>query len=232
MKFNPLKKSQNFISNLLAASLFAAALTACSDARDIAAPVAEPMTQNQMAEAEAEAEAAAAGISISDPYILPPLPGRDVAAGFFKLKNTGVPDRLISASSPASKAVEIHNHIKDNGVMRMRRIDGLDLPKNSQINFEPGSHHLMFFGTDFHSRQSEIVVTLQYEKSGTVSVTMPIRQRGDKPVPAKGSGSDYGSDNGESSGSATGSGTAFGTDRGNGGKAEMPNEKQGYGSGH
>ena len=42
---------------------------------------------------------------------------------FMQLHNSGPnADALVSASSPVAKKVEIHNHINDKGVMRMRQV--------------------------------------------------------------------------------------------------------------
>jgi len=172
-------------------------------------------------------------ISITDPYILPPFPGRDVAAGVFTLKNIGGSDRLVSATSPDSTAVEIHNHIEDNGVMRMRRIETVEIAQDSEVSFEPGSYHLMLFGVSFEAEQSAVDVTLNYEKAGAVTLSIPIRQHGDKSgdaaEQAKGSASHYGSDSGHGSGTGSGTGPNSGNASGTGEDADKADT---YGSGH
>jgi len=71
-------------------------------------------------------EAATEGIVISAARILPPFPGRDIAAGYFEITNHGQKlDQLISASSPVSGIIEIHNHIEEEGVMKMRQVKGV-----------------------------------------------------------------------------------------------------------
>ena len=46
-----------------------------------------------------------------------------------ELHNAGeTADRLIAAESPVAELVQLHTHIEDNGVMRMRQIeDGIPL---------------------------------------------------------------------------------------------------------
>lgn len=125
-------------------------------------------------------------VSVSEPYVVPPFPGRDVAAGFFKLTNTGGNDRLVSASSPDSRAVEIHTHIEDDGVMRMRRIEGVAIGAGKTVSFEQGGYHLMLFGVNLKEGQNEIDVTLNYDSTAPVTLTVPIRQH---VQPSYGSGS-------------------------------------------
>lgn len=120
------------------------------------------------------------GIEISSAYVLPPFPGRDVAAGFFQITNHGANDRLISVSSPVSQNVEIHNHIEENGVMKMRKIDGVDLPKGGTVSFEPGSFHIMMFGANMDENTEDVALTLTYEKADAVTLIVPVGDPDDR----------------------------------------------------
>ena len=115
-----------------------------------------------------------AGIEVSSAYVQPPFPGRDVAAGFFKLTNMGDDDKLLSVSSPISETVEIHNHIEDNGVMKMRKVDLVNLPKGETVEFKPGSFHIMMFGADIPENATDVSLTLTYETSDPVTLIVPI----------------------------------------------------------
>ena len=67
-----------------------------------------------------------AGVVISSARVLPPFPGRDIAAGYMSITNhSKTDDKLVSVTSPISGAVEIHNHIEEDGIMKMRQIDGI-----------------------------------------------------------------------------------------------------------
>ncbi len=114
------------------------------------------------------------GIVISSAYVMPPFPGKDLAGGFFEITNHGADDRLISVSSPVSETVEIHTHLKEDGVMKMRQIDGLDLPKGETIIFKPGSYHLMLFGTNLPEGTEDVALTLTYEKAEPVTIIAPL----------------------------------------------------------
>ena len=114
------------------------------------------------------------GIEISSAYLRAPLPGRDIGAAFFDVKNHGADDKLISASSPASETVEVHNHINENGVMKMRQVEAVDLPKGETVSFKPGSYHLMFYGMTLAEGQEDVAVTLNYEKADPVTIIVPV----------------------------------------------------------
>lgn len=120
------------------------------------------------------------GVVVSAARVLPPFPGKDTAAAYFELKNEGGDNRLVSVSSPISEAVEIHNHIEDNGVMKMRRVDGVDVKAGGTVEFKPGSYHIMMFKVDLPETQEEVPLTLTYSDGTSVTLIAPIEGRGDE----------------------------------------------------
>jgi copper(I)-binding protein len=118
----------------------------------------------------------AAAIKVSEGYIMPPLKGRDVAAGFFTIESQGVATSLVAAASPVSPIVEIHTHSMADGVMQMRKVDRVDLPTDTPVVFKPGSYHLMMFNFSMAEGQTEARVTLTLDTGENVLVTLPIRQ--------------------------------------------------------
>lgn len=120
------------------------------------------------------------GLAISSARVLPPFPGRDTAAGYFSITNhSKVDDRLVSASSPISGAVEIHNHIEDNGVMKMRQVKGIDIKAGETVELKPGSYHLMMFKANLPEGQEDVSLTLNYEKAPSVTLIVPVEGRGE-----------------------------------------------------
>lgn len=61
-------------------------------------------------------------------------PGSTVAAGYMALRNRGAqPDRLLGASSPAASRVELHVHLKEGEVIRMREVKAYDVPAGGRF---------------------------------------------------------------------------------------------------
>lgn len=123
-------------------------------------------------------DASAASVLISDGYIMAPLKGRDIAAGYFIAENQGAAISLVAASTPAATATEIHTHSMTDGVMKMRQVDAVDLPEEGSIVFEPGGFHLMMFGFTQAEGQTEAPVTLTLSTGEEFVVSLPIRERG------------------------------------------------------
>ncbi|MCG8491668.1 MAG: copper chaperone PCu(A)C [Sneathiellales bacterium] len=106
-----------------------------------------------------------------------------VAGAFMTLKNmTKEDDRLVSASSPISSRTEIHTTKMDDGVMKMIRLnDGIEVKSGATVQLKPGSYHVMFMGLKEQlSEGKQFPVTLTFEKSGTVDVTVSVKKAGAK----------------------------------------------------
>ena len=121
------------------------------------------------------------GVEVSSAFIKPPFTGRTTAAGFMMLENKGADTKLVEARSPISPRVEIHTHLNEDGVMKMRRVDGIDLPKGASVELKPGSYHLMMFDTVVPEGESDTPLTLVYADGTEVTMVVPF---GDGPQDA------------------------------------------------
>ncbi len=102
------------------------------------------------------------------------------------IRNAGAaPDRLVSASSPASAKVELHVHINDGGVMKMREVPGYDVPAKGAFELKPGGAHLMFMDIKRPFKEGEKVpVKLRFEKAGELSTEFHVGRLGESSPPA------------------------------------------------
>ncbi|UUX51790.1 copper chaperone PCu(A)C [Nisaea acidiphila] len=108
-------------------------------------------------------------------------PGRAKnGAGFMKLMNHGgAPDRLMEARSDVAERVELHTHIHENGVMKMRPSGPIEVPAHGHVMLEPGSYHVMFLGlTAPLAEGTKFPVTLVFEKAGEVTVELKVESVG------------------------------------------------------
>ena len=108
-------------------------------------------------------------------------PGAKVAGGYMLIRNAGpAADRLVSASSPAAAKVELHVHINDNGVMKMREVAGYDVPASGSFELKPGGAHLMFMDIRRPFKEGEKVpVRLKFEKAGEVGAEFHVGRLGE-----------------------------------------------------
>lgn len=93
----------------------------------------------------ASAATAGTGIDVRDARVLATVPGQSVAAGYMTVRSAEAAT-LVSISSGAAKAVQIHTMSMQDGVMRMRPLDRLALPAGQEVRLTPGGMHLMLVG--------------------------------------------------------------------------------------
>lgn len=89
------------------------------------------------------APALADTVKIENAWVRATAPGQKVAGGFLDL-TADADMKLVGGSSPASNSLELHRMSMDNGVMIMRQIQEIPLPKGKPVNLKPGGLHIMF----------------------------------------------------------------------------------------
>lgn len=126
---------------------------------------------------EASAPVAPGEIRVTADHIPAPRPGAAVAAGYLRLE-AGTDDALIGATSPAARAVEIHEMSMAGGRMTMRPVPRLELQAGDEVKLNPNGMHLMFIDLDpaFASATS-VEVTLLFASAPPQTVTLPLRAR-------------------------------------------------------
>jgi periplasmic copper chaperone A len=120
---------------------------------------------------------AADGLVVADAYARAVPPGQPNSAVFMTLTNTLDNDHaLVGASSTAAEVVELHTHRMDDGMMRMRRVDRIDLPGGAQVELKPGGLHVMLIGLKRPLvAGDEVAVTLVLDDGSSRQITAPVR---------------------------------------------------------
>ncbi len=134
--------------------------------------------------AAAAHEFVAGDLTIGHPYSYATAQSAAVAAGFLDVTNAGdEADRLIGASTPAAGRVEIHTMTMENDVMKMRKIEGLDVPAQGTLDLAPKGNHLMLLDVKRAFRQGDMIpLTLEFEKAGKVDVELKVEAPGTIPA--------------------------------------------------
>src|ERR1700730_14249165 len=84
-------------------------------------------------------------IHIAQPWARATPKGATAAAGYMTITNNGTaPDRVNCVSSDASGQCQIHTMTMDNGVMKMRPVEGgLEVKPGETAMLKPSSFHVM-----------------------------------------------------------------------------------------
>ncbi len=151
----------------IAASIFALAITAVL-------PVYAEQTPQAAAQSAEQQEKT---ITVNDAWSRELPPTAPVGAAFLHIENhSALPDRLISANSSIAEVTELHAHIHEGDVMRMVKVEAIDIPAHSQLTLEPGGYHIMLIDLQKPLVAGEqLPLTLQFEQAGTIDLIVEIK---------------------------------------------------------
>jgi copper(I)-binding protein len=123
---------------------------------------------------------AQAQIEIESAWTRATAPGAKVAAGYMTIRNRAeARDRLLAASSPAAARVEMHVHLREGEIVRMREVPGYDVPPNGSFELKPGGAHLMFVEIRRPFKEGErIPAMLGFARAGEVKIEFHVGRLG------------------------------------------------------
>jgi copper(I)-binding protein len=125
--------------------------------------------------AHCEAHAAENALKISEPWVRATVPQQNASGAFMTITARG-DARLVAAASPAARVVEVHEmSIGADNVMRMRAIEGLDLPAGRPVELKPGGYHVMLIDLVEQLKEgAQVPLTLTIETADGERKTIPV----------------------------------------------------------
>ena len=120
----------------------------------------------------------ATAIVVSEPWLKEPIPGRAMAAGFFKIENRGDDEEvLLGLECPDAAAVEMHEMFHEADMMKMRKMEQWAIPGHGSLALVPGGGHLMFLGLRRPLKDGDTVrLTLHFKRAGDRTLSVPVKK--------------------------------------------------------
>ncbi len=119
-------------------------------------------------------------LTISDAWVRAAPPTASVMAGYLTLGNdSSEPVSVTAAASPSFERVEMHDMTHENGVMRMRKLDQIEIAPGGKAELAPGGRHLMLIqpkGAFAVGDEIEVTLTLCGEHAQVVK--LPVLEAG------------------------------------------------------
>lgn len=158
---------------LFLSSLAALLLAACG-APEAETTVNEADREDAAPAASGEAAESEADFRLTGAWVRTPPGGRDVTAGYLLIEGpAGV--SVVSASSPEVDRIELHTHVHEDGVMRMRAVERFTL-ENGRVELRPGGDHLMLYGlSEAVSEGGAINIALTFDSGLETNIIFPVR---------------------------------------------------------
>jgi periplasmic copper chaperone A len=126
----------------------------------------------------AAASAQTGDVQITDAWARATPGGAQSAAAYVSIESTSG-DKLTGVSTPAAQKADIHSMTMDDGVMRMRQVDSVDLPPGQKVTLKPGGYHIMMTGL---AKPLEVgqsfPMTLDFATAGAKQVTVTVEKVG------------------------------------------------------
>lgn len=117
-------------------------------------------------------------LDVSAGWIRAAPPTASVMGGFALLRNPGSSAvKVVAGSSSAFARVELHEMTMDGDVMRMRKLDAIEVPAGGQVRLAPGELHLMLFDPKAPLASGATAeIELQLDCGAKVSAQFPVRE--------------------------------------------------------
>jgi copper(I)-binding protein len=116
-------------------------------------------------------------VMIHEPWARASIGNAPNSAAYMTLEIMGEePDWLIGGSSAVAEKAELHTHLMEGGVAKMRPVDAIEVAPGTPTVLEPGGLHIMLIGlTEKIEEGSTVPLTLVFENAGEVTLDVPVK---------------------------------------------------------
>ena len=123
----------------------------------------------------------AAELEIAHPWSQELPPNAPTVAAYFVIHNSGkTADRLLSVDSPIAGIAQLHEHVKQNDLMKMQQVPSVEIPAGGEVTFAPMAYHVMLLELKDRSLLSDgkrFPLTMHFEKAGDVIVEVTVQKK-------------------------------------------------------
>jgi copper(I)-binding protein len=130
------------------------------------------------AQAADQVKGTAAGeVMISNPYARAATQTQKSSAVYMSIMNNGKTGHaIVRAKGDVSKVVELHTHIEEGGMSRMRPVDKIELAPGAATELKPGGLHIMLIDLTRNLAEGDKVqLELEFEDGSKATVAAPVR---------------------------------------------------------
>ena len=113
-------------------------------------------------------------------------PSQTITAAYMTIENqTGADISLRSASTEVAQTVELHKMELLDGIMKMRRVQTIDIPAGGTTELKPGGYHLMVIGLKKELKEGDnVTIALEFSNGLRKTITIPVKPRSAMEAPA------------------------------------------------
>ncbi|MGL5358283.1 MAG: copper chaperone PCu(A)C [Shewanella sp.] len=100
-------------------------------------------------------------------------------AAYFTLENhTDKAVRLVGASTNVAKEAQLHSMVTEQGVVKMRHVEGFAIPSHGALELAPSGDHVMLLGLKAPlAVDQQVELQLQFDDGQTMTITLPVAKQ-------------------------------------------------------
>jgi len=116
------------------------------------------------------------GLVIKDAWARATIGQGKTGAVYFSIANRGgKADRLLAVETPVAKRADLHAHLVEGGIMKMRPVAEIEVAGRGTATLEPGAGHVMLMGLNGPLVEgARFTMTLVFESAGRVEIPVSV----------------------------------------------------------
>jgi copper(I)-binding protein len=120
---------------------------------------------------------AATPLTITAAWVRATPPGVTTAAAYLTITNNGTAeDRLLGATSPAARKLELHASVEEHGMQHMQPLADVAIPAGGSVELAAGGTHIMLIDIGGPMKPGdEVPLTLHFAHAGDLTINVPVR---------------------------------------------------------
>lgn len=116
-------------------------------------------------------------LPVEDPWVRTAPPKAPARVGYLRIHNPSAEAvALVGVTSPQFETIEMHRTSLKNGMMRMEKVDKIEVPAGSELRLEPNGYHLMMMGNPLPlATGAQVTLDLKWSDGSTQRVIAGVR---------------------------------------------------------
>lgn len=119
-----------------------------------------------------------AQVMLVDGYVRAMPPSVPNTAAYITLENHGPATRLIAVEAPFAKEAQLHTLIDEDGMIKMRQVDGFDIDSHGSLVLSESGNHIMLLGlTAPLAEESKVDLILTFSDGKQQLISLPVKKQ-------------------------------------------------------
>lgn len=120
----------------------------------------------------------ASPLIVEDLYIRATPPNSKNTAAFMVLKNSAKKEiKLLTVDTNIAGRVELHQHIMEAGLMKMRQVKEITIKPGESLSLQPGGYHVMLFNLQQPLKEGQsVTLSLSFDNGQQLILDAPVKK--------------------------------------------------------